>query len=165
MIPHLFSKILNCCNISIDCCLPNQYEPQPGKGTLLEEILDLKDNYANFGISDEELYHLNKRYEKIKGKKNLNNTNLLFRFLNMFNSANNDKKDNLNNGESNNTESNNNNSNNPEFNNDISNNYDKNYNEIILDVSSLIILLNHYHLLNQKLDLHLNLIETLVLLV
>ena len=55
----------------------------------------------------------------------------------MFNSANNDKKDNLNNGESNNTESNNNNSNNPEFNNDISNNYDKNYNEIILDVSSL----------------------------
>ena len=42
-----------------DGCLPSEYKVDPIKGTLLEEILNI--NLSN-GITDEALYHFNKRY-------------------------------------------------------------------------------------------------------
>ena len=64
--------------------LPKKYKIDPTQGTLLEEILNLNDDYKDNGICDVELYHLNKRYEKFKKKYNIdyNNFNNFTNFTN-----------------------------------------------------------------------------------
>tara|TARA_B100001093_G_scaffold213898_1_gene205156 strand:+ start:1249 stop:2889 length:1641 start_codon:yes stop_codon:yes gene_type:complete len=62
-------------NCLVTMFLPKNYKLDPTQGTLLEEILNINDNYKDHGISDQELYHLNKRYEKYKKNLNIDNSN------------------------------------------------------------------------------------------
>ena len=56
----------------------NNYKPDPIEGTLLEEILNIDSDYAIRGITDEELHHFHKRYEKFKDKIDKNDDKILF---------------------------------------------------------------------------------------
>ena len=58
---HLFST-----EIFKFILLPKNYKIDPTQGTLLEEILNLNDNYKDNGISDQKLYHLNKDMKNLK---------------------------------------------------------------------------------------------------
>ncbi len=62
-------------NCLVTAFLPKNYKLDPTQGTLLEEILNINDNYMDNGITDQELYHLNKRYEKYKKNFNIDNSN------------------------------------------------------------------------------------------
>ena len=66
--PICFKKMFKLCGLSSDCCIPNNYKHDPIQGTLLEEILNIDSDYAIRGITDEELHHFHKRYEKFRDK-------------------------------------------------------------------------------------------------
>ena len=66
--PLCFINLFKMCNIPLECCLPADYKADPTQGTLLEEILNFDNKYAIRGITDEELYHFHKRYEKFKNR-------------------------------------------------------------------------------------------------
>lgn len=81
--PLCFINLFKMCNIPLECCLPADYKADPTQGTLLEEILNFDNKYAIRGITDEELYHFHKRYEKFKNK-NINK-NLRPRVTGLYN--------------------------------------------------------------------------------
>jgi len=84
--PLCFVNLLKLCNLPLECCLPINYKADPTQGTLLEEILNFDNKYAIRGITDEELYHFHKRYEKFKNKNN--NKNFVVKIGNLFNNKN-----------------------------------------------------------------------------
>ena len=88
--PLCIKKLFIICNISSECCLPINYKSDPTQGTLLEEILNFDNRYAIRGITDEELYHFHKRYEKFKNKNN--NKNLVIKIGSLFSTNKNEKK-------------------------------------------------------------------------
>ncbi len=81
--PLCIHRLFKFCHVPLDCCLPTNYKPDPTQGTLLEEILNFDNKYAFRGITDEELYHFHKRYEKYKTKNN-NNKNFIVKIGNLF---------------------------------------------------------------------------------
>ena len=95
--PLCIQRLFKYCNIPLDCFLPSKYKPDPTKGTLLEEILNFNNKYSIRGITDEELYHFHKRYEKFKNRKNnINHKNLMIRISSLFSPTKDDKKDEIN---------------------------------------------------------------------
>ena len=60
----------------------------------MEEILNFDNRYAIRGITDEELYHFHKRYEKFKNKNN--NKNFIIRIGSLFSPNKDDKKEEIN---------------------------------------------------------------------
>lgn len=83
--PLCFINLFKLCNIPLECCLPADYKADPTQGTLLEEILNFDNKYAIRGITDEELYHFHKRYEKFKNKNKNINKNLRPRVTGLYN--------------------------------------------------------------------------------
>ena len=63
---------------------------------MLEEILNFDNKYAIRGITDEELYHFHKRYEKFKNKNKNYNKNFIIRIGSLFSTSNHDKKEQIN---------------------------------------------------------------------
>jgi hypothetical protein len=59
--PLCIRNYLKYIGIPDECCLPTDYKVDPIKGTLLEEILNIN---LDSGITDEALYHFNKRYKQ-----------------------------------------------------------------------------------------------------
>ena len=94
--PLCIRKLFLFCNIPLDCCLPTNYKPDPTQGSLLEEILNFDNKYAIRGITDEELYHFHKRYEKFKNKNKNYNKNFIIRIGSLFSTSNHDKKEQIN---------------------------------------------------------------------
>ena len=92
--PLCFHRLFKFFHIPLDCCLPMNYKPDPTQGTLLEEILNFDNRYAIRGITDEELYHFHKRYEKYANKNN--NKNFIVKIGNLFSSNKDDKKEEIN---------------------------------------------------------------------
>ena len=88
--PVCIHKCLGICKLSTDCCLPYNYKSDPIKGTLLEEVLNFDKDEYTFKFSDEELYHLNRRYEKHKSKhKKIFSSNKNSNYLNTSQPSNN----------------------------------------------------------------------------
>ena len=96
--PLCIQRLFKYCHIPLDCCLPTNYKPDPTKGTLLEEILNFNNKYSIRGITDEELYHFHKRYEKFKNRKNHNNIhkNFMIRIGSLFSPTKDDKMEEIN---------------------------------------------------------------------
>tara|TARA_Y100000389_G_scaffold198999_1_gene236558 strand:+ start:243 stop:1988 length:1746 start_codon:yes stop_codon:yes gene_type:complete len=96
--PLCIQRLFKYCHIPLDCCLPSNYKPDPTKGTLLEEILNFNNKYSIRGITDEELYHFHKRYEKFKNRKNHNNIhkNFMIRIGSLFSPIKDDKMEEIN---------------------------------------------------------------------
>ena len=96
--PLCIQRLFKYCHIPLDCCLPTNYKPDPTKGTLLEEILNFNNKYSIRGITDEELYHFHKRYEKFKNRKNHNNIhkNFMIRIGSLFSPTKDDKMEEVN---------------------------------------------------------------------
>lgn len=92
--PLCIQRLFKFCHIPLDCCLPTNYKPDPTQGSLLEEILNFDNRYSISGITDEELYHFHKRYEKFKNK--YNNKNFIIRIGSLFSQNKNDKKEEIN---------------------------------------------------------------------
>ena len=89
--PLCIQRLFKFCHIPLDSCLPTNYKPDPTEGTLLEEILNFDNRYAIRGITDEELYHFHKRYEKFKNKNN--NKNFIIRIGSLFSPTKDDKNE------------------------------------------------------------------------
>lgn len=92
--PLCIQRLFKFFHISLDCCLPTNYKPVPTQGSLIEEILNFDNTYAIHGITDEELYHFHKRYEKFKNKNN--NKNFIIRIGSLFSPNKDDKKEEIN---------------------------------------------------------------------
>ena len=90
--PLCIQRLFKYCHIPLDCCLPINYKPDPTQGTLLEEILNFDNRYSIRGITDEELYHFHKRYEKFKNKNN-NSKNFIVKIGSLFSPSKDDKKE------------------------------------------------------------------------
>lgn len=88
--PLCIHRLFKYCHVPIDCCLPINYKPDPTQGTLLEEILNFDNRYSIRGITDEELYHFHKRYEKFK---NYNSKNFIVKIGSLFSPSKDDKKE------------------------------------------------------------------------
>ena len=79
--PMCFQKMCIICKLKPDCCLPYDYKPDPISGTLLEEILDLKESQINNGLTKCELSHFYKRYQDHDKKQAYNNKNVVEKFM------------------------------------------------------------------------------------
>ena len=102
--PNLLEKFVNhFFNMSVNSILPPNYKVNPISGTLLDDALNINDEYFSFGISKHDLYHFYKKYNDylynihngslVKNNlKNLNNDFMTRDYRNLENRNNEFKK-------------------------------------------------------------------------